>query len=136
MSEEHIARRPTPRDPRREGVRLPPGHTPLPAFPHGRRFQAELLRSSWLRRAFLVETPLRTFEVEYNGRGMGYESVLVDGVLAAREGAIIWFAPRFDFYVGTWPAALEVRVWPWFVLRSLALWVDGELVYSEGRVLP
>ena len=71
--------------------------------------------------------------VEYNGRGLGYESVLVNGQLAQRKGGqLVWFVPRFDFALGRRYAYLTVRVWPWLMLHSLVLYVDGQCVYVDG----
>ena len=40
--------------------------------------------------------------------------------------------PRFEFKLGGWPGVVEVRVWPWLLLRSLMLRVGDRVVYAEG----
>ncbi len=72
------------------------------------------------------------YNVIYQGRGIGHESVLVDGAVALRLVSFLWFAPRFPFRIGSHDAAIEVRIWPWLAIRSFRLSVDGEAVYSEG----
>jgi hypothetical protein len=85
----------------------------------------------WLYRAFDVTTPEGTYRVTYNGRGLGNESVTVNGEFAAGAVSGMWFIPEFSFAVGSIPALLKVRVWPWFAIRSLELIMDGQSVYSE-----
>jgi hypothetical protein len=73
-------------------------------------------------------------DVEWNGRGLGYESVRIDGVTVDRRPSSVWFVPEFEFDLpGGYQGFLEVRVWPWLGVRALRLSVDGHVVYSEGR---
>src|SRR5262245_5176438 len=102
------------------------------AVPTSEEFEATLRRSSWLRRVFDGGTPEGRVRVEYNGRGIGHESVFVDGARAREVTSFFWFVPRFDFLLGRRPGVIEVRVWPWLTVRSFRLWVDGVCVYSEG----
>jgi hypothetical protein len=69
--------------------------------------------------------------VEYDGRGLGYEDVSVDG-LVLRRRSWWWFVPRFEFKLGGHPSVVEVRVWPWLSFRSLVLRVSDRVVYAEG----
>lgn len=97
---------------------------------------AILVESGWLRRCVKLLAPAETM-IEYNGRGIGYESVLVDGGVALRPTSWWWFIPRFDFTIetqnGALPVSLEVRVWPWLCIRKFRLIVANKCVYSEGR---
>jgi hypothetical protein len=104
---------------------------PPPASSPG-EVRAELAKARWLYRAIQVETPEELFLVEYNGWGLGYETVSVNGQVVSRETGVLWFAPRFKFFVGNRPAVVRVRVWPWLTLRSLELFIDGWCVYAEG----
>jgi hypothetical protein len=83
---------------------------------------------SWLKVVVELECEPGSFLIEYNGRGLGYESVLVNGRLAVRTRSWLWFAPRLEFQLVALPAAIEVRVWPWFAMRSLELFIDGQEV--------
>jgi hypothetical protein len=94
--------------------------------------RAERAKGGWLFRAISVETAEELFVVAYNGWGLGYESVSVNGQVVSRESGVLWFAPRFQFFLGTHMAVVRVRVWPWPTLRSLELFIDGLCVYSEG----
>jgi len=94
--------------------------------------RAELAKARWLYRAIQVETPEELFLVVYNGWGLGYETVSVNGQVVNRETGVLWFAPRLTFYVGERLAVVRVRVWPWLTLRSLELLIDGWCVYAEG----
>lgn len=86
----------------------------------------------WLRRELELSTPEKAYRVVYDGRGLGFETVYVDGELAWRGTGNAWFYPRFFFYVGDLPASLDVRVWPWLGVRAVTLRVRGEVVYREG----
>lgn len=97
---------------------------------------AILAESGWLRRCIQLLTPIGT-TIEYNGRGFGFESVLVDQIIVIRETSRLWFIPRFDFEIevenGPVPVSVEVRVWPWLCIRKFRLLVGTKCVYSEGR---
>jgi hypothetical protein len=97
--------------------------------------QAKLLKRSWLRRCLRVDAPEGTFQVEYSGRGFGFESVYVDGRPADRRVGL-WFVPVFQFPLGSQTGAVEVRVWPWLTIRSFHLLVGDEVVYAEGERKP
>lgn len=96
-----------------------------------RAMTGRLIRRSRLRRAIEFNLPDGPHVVEYDGHGIGYEQVTVDGI-PLRRVAWLWFVPRFEFKVGGRPGVVEVRVWPWVTLRSLALRVGGRIVYAEG----
>lgn len=91
-----------------------------------------LCGAGWLLRRFDVRTPGGTYRVEYDGRGIGYESVLIDGAAVARLASLLWFVPRFEFLVGGLPAVLHVRIWPWCTFRAVRLEVAGRVGYIEG----
>jgi len=94
---------------------------------------AELVKKGFLMyRCFAVTTPDGRYVVEYNPRGVGYETVLVDGEVAQSKESKRWFVPQFEFKVGPANALLTVRVWPWFAIRSLKLIVAGRVLYTEG----
>jgi hypothetical protein len=91
-----------------------------------------VLCRSWLKRVLRVEAAGGSFEVRYNGRG-GWdgEGVYVDGQLAAHNPGL-WFGPVFIFPLGEKLAAIEIRCWPWFQIRSFHLLIEDEVVYAEG----
>ncbi len=93
---------------------------------------AKLTHKGWLRRIFAVSTPDGSYTVEYSGRGAGYETVAVNNEIVAGGTSSPWFIPEFQFKLGTRPAVLDVRVWPWLAVRSLSLSVDGRVLYHEG----
>jgi hypothetical protein len=92
---------------------------------------ARLVHRGWLRRAIDVSLPDGPHVVEYDGTGFGFEQVTVDGAVI-RKTSWSWFVPRFEFKVGGWHGVVEVRVWPWLMLRSLVLRVGDRVVYAEG----
>jgi hypothetical protein len=92
---------------------------------------ARLIERGWLRRAIEVSLPDGAHVVAYDGKGIGFEQVRVDGVVI-RKRSFYWFVPRFEFKLGGWPGVVEVRVWPWLLLRSLVLRVGDSVVYAEG----
>jgi hypothetical protein len=91
---------------------------------------ARLIRSGWLLRGIEVAMPDGIHFVEYDGRGFGYEQVTVDGLVIRKSW--YWFVPRFEFKLGGYPGSVEVRVWPWLLLRSLVLRVGDRVLYAEG----
>ena len=95
-----------------------------------------LVDRSWWRRAFRVETKPRPVEVIYNGRGLGYEQVLVDGHVAVRKRSWFWFVPHFEFQFAGHSATFDVAVWPWFAISTFRFTIDGDLVYEEHNVVP
>lgn len=94
-------------------------------------YTARLDEKSWLYRTFDVTTPEGTYRVIYSGRGLGYESVTVNGKLATAKMSALWFIPEFAFSLGSFQVMLKVKVWPWCAIRSLELIINGETVYSE-----
>jgi hypothetical protein len=92
---------------------------------------ARLVRRGWLLRGVEFSLEDGPHVVEYDGRGMGYEQVTADGVVI-RKTRWDWFVPRFEFKVGGWPGLVEIRVWPWLLLRSLVLRVGDRVIYAEG----
>jgi hypothetical protein len=100
--------------------------------PEEELMRATLLRRSWLKRVLRVETSEGSFEVAYNARGgWNGEAIYIDGQLAARNLAL-WFGPVLVFPLGSQLAAVEVRGWPWFTIRSFHLLVEDEILYAEG----
>ena len=92
---------------------------------------ATLIRHGWLLRGIEFSMSDGIHVIEYNGRGIGFEQVTVDG-LVIRRTCWYWFVPSFEFKLGGRPGVLEVRVWPWLGLRSLVLRVNDQVVYAEG----
>jgi len=95
---------------------------------------AKLRKKGLLYRCLDVNTPEGSFTVEYNGRGIGHQTVLVDGKVVACPQSKTWFFPRFSFQIGSFDAALLVRVWPWLAIRSFFLIVNAETIYTEIQV--
>jgi hypothetical protein len=93
--------------------------------------RATLVKRGWLRRTLEVEMSDGMHLVDYDGTGLGYEQVNVDGFIV-RILSFWWYVPRFDFKLGGWPSVVEVGVHPWLTLRSFALRVNEQVLYSEG----
>ena len=91
----------------------------------------QLRHRSWLRRVLNVCAPQAVYVVEYSGWGFDYETVYVNGRVADRRPSPLWFASRFKFRLGEYAAVLDVRVWPWFIMREFCLRIEGGLVYEE-----
>ncbi|HEX8369115.1 MAG TPA: hypothetical protein VF604_11290 [Pyrinomonadaceae bacterium] len=93
-------------------------------------FIAELIEKRWLYRKFQVLAPYGTFEVLYNGCGIGYEEIRVNYEIACRLNSL-WFVPEFEFKIGKANAQINVSVWAWMQIRSFDFEIEGESVYSE-----
>ena len=112
------------------GTAAPGGYNPAAMQPA--QLTAFEVDRSWLYRALEVCAPWGEFFVEYDGRGLGYESVYVNGRLANRRRSPLWFVPHFEFDLGGHRACLDLRFWPWCTLRSISLSVGQHLVYAGG----
>ena len=94
--------------------------------------RAELVKKGWLYRSIRLNTTNGSHEVMYYGRGEGCECVLVDGEVVAKKKSVLWYAPEFRFRVGSMEVVVNVRVWPWFMIRKFWIEVNGKKVYAEG----
>ncbi|MCC2668563.1 MAG: hypothetical protein K0Q72_1034 [Armatimonadetes bacterium] len=98
-----------------------------------------LVKRGWLYRGWAIHTDDGSFHVEYHGRGKGHEAVTVigpQGKSAFKLRSLIWFAPRFEFEVGSLLASLEITVHPWMTFSKVELTIGDELVYVEGAGAP
>ena len=90
--------------------------------------KADLIAKRWLVRAFNITTSEGSFLVVYDGQGTGYEQVLVDGEVVCKKKTIWWYAPEFEFSIGSIQAVIHIRVWAWLAVRSFQLTIDGQCV--------
>lgn len=92
---------------------------------------ANLIEKHRLSRKFNVITPEGVFEVIYNGEGMGYEEIIVDNQIASRMKSYLWYVPRFEFFIGSSPAIVEVSVSNWHKIVHFTVVIANETVYTE-----
>src|SRR5215475_3007324 len=99
-----------------------------------------LIQRSRLRRVLKVSTVHGEFTVDYNGYGIGYESVLVDGKLAAEwRGVFRKMSHQYEFFIGPSKAMLSVVLPAWGELiplcnfRLFSLELDGQCIYLESK---
>ena len=92
---------------------------------------ANLIEKSRLTRKFSVVTAEGVFEVVYDGKGLGYEEVIVDGIIARRMPSFWWYVPRFDFNIGSLPAVVKVSVSAVLKIDKFSLLVNDVLIYDE-----
>ena len=92
---------------------------------------ATLIEKKWLYRSFTVLTNEGVFDVEYDGNGMGYEEILVNGEIAIRKPSVWWYVPRFDFDLGSHKARVDVSISMFMQIKSFSLSVNGSDVYAE-----
>ena len=99
-------------------------------------YSVHVISRSWLYRRLSVSGPCPCV-IEYNGRGLGYETVLLNGVVVTRaRGKGMRFAPRLEFElpgVGLQRARIEVKTTWLLFIGGLRLIVGDRTVYSEGR---
>lgn len=96
-----------------------------------------LLGRSWVYRR--IELHGRSNAViEYNGRGLGYETVRVNGDIVARvSGNAVGFTTPIDFEIPSrersFSARLEIKTSFLLFLGAFRLLIDGAVVYLEGN---
>lgn len=95
--------------------------------------RVELMNSAWLRRTLAVELDGQFYNIEYDGRGLGYERVLINDETAVTRLSWLWFVPRLEFFIGHIPAAIEVSVSKSMRIRALRMLIRDQVVYSEGE---
>lgn len=101
---------------------------------------AILTKRSRFRRILKVSLQGCEHTVEYNGYGICYESVLVDGNEVSRRGGLFGkMSHTFTFTINDVDAELGVAI-PWWCeyialcqLKLFYLKIDGKLVYCEGN---
>jgi hypothetical protein len=93
---------------------------------------AKLSRSSRLVREWEFTNGAGLYRLSYDGRGMGYESVVIDGLVVQKKRSWLWYVPRFDFAIDSLPGVIEVRVGPWFSIRAIRLKISGQVLFEEG----
>lgn len=101
--------------------------------------KAELIKKRRMGRLLRVITHSGEFVVEYNGYGIGHESVLVDKKVAARAISWVRAVPRFNFAVGPHLGliTIETRLWRDLLapilgrLESFRFELDGHVVYED-----
>lgn len=92
---------------------------------------ANLIEKKWLWRTFHVVTDEGVFEVVYNGKGTGFEEVLVNGEIVNRTTSWLWYVPEFEFVIGNVKSKIKVKVSPLLQISSFDLSVNEKIVYSE-----
>jgi hypothetical protein len=92
---------------------------------------ANLIGKKRLTRSLSVITTEGVFDVVYDGNGLGYEQVLVNGETAQKTISVWWYVPRFEFALGNKKAVVQVGVSPLLKIRRFSLSVEGETVYAE-----
>ncbi len=92
---------------------------------------ANLLDKSRLTRSLSVVTSEGVFDAIYDGKGFGYEEVLVDGETAKRTISFWWYVPKFEFKIGSEMAVVIVGVSLLSKIKKFSLTINDELVYSE-----
>jgi hypothetical protein len=94
---------------------------------------ANLIEKKWLWRSFHILTSEGVYELVYDGKGLGYEEVLVNGEVVIRMPSYWWYVPKFDFSIGNSDAQIYVEVSALMQISFFKLVIDGIEVYSEGQ---
>ena len=91
---------------------------------------SKLIDKGWLKRR--INLANHNEVIEYSGRGLGTEKVSAGENEFVTQSEFCWFAPEFNFDLDGKSYSVKVRVWPWVSLRSLEVYVNARLEYSEG----
>jgi hypothetical protein len=94
----------------------------------GTAVRVRLVRKTSLQYVFEVTAPEATYTVDYDRRGLGYETVHVNGRRVGRR----WWRLRFRFDLGGRSAVIELGT----LSRTLTFRIDGRLVYYEDLFNP
>ena len=94
--------------------------------------KVEINNNTWLKRTLRIEINKYIFNLEYNGRGLGKEEVMLNGVSLNRQSSITWFAPTFEIKNNNDTFKVEIRVWPWLSIRSMYVFLNNDIIYKEG----
>lgn len=105
-------------------------------------YRVQLVETGVLRRVWRL-TGASDATVEWNVLNagldsvLGYERVLVNGTVAARDLALTrMYVPRYDFLIpspgGSLPASIELNIVLAFHVAALRFCIEGKLVYGEG----
>ena len=90
----------------------------------------QLIAKGWLKRE--IKIPDCEEAITYSGRGFGTEKVSIGINEFPSQSEYGWFVPEFDFKHNGIHYNVQVRVWPWVALRSLEVYQNERLIYSEG----
>ncbi len=74
----------------------------------------------WLERTIEIELIDRSVRITYSGRTFGFGSAFIDEAPLAASRSRFWFAPKFETFLDGNHYEIEIRVWPWLAVRSLA----------------
>ena len=99
----------------------------------GEQIRAALEKATWLRRMLRVYSPCGEYQIEYSGRSLVHERIVINGRLRRQQRIRNWFRPVFRFFAGSRPAAIVLRVWPWLTIRSFHLVIDNQVLYCDHR---
>jgi hypothetical protein len=99
----------------------------------------ELTRKTRVGRVLSVQLPSGHYKVQYNGYGIGGESVLVNGEIVARQTSWLRMVPRFEFAVGPHVGVIQIQTKLWRDLlgpilgrlESFSFRVDGQVLYED-----
>ena len=107
---------------------------PVARYPMNPAFEIGVQRSMhrWMQRVLEISLPEGTYKLDYDGRKLGSERLLLDGIEVGRGMSVLQLSPKFAFSMGQRRCELHVTGWPWMTLRSLILVVDEQIVYREG----
>ncbi|MGC4047472.1 MAG: hypothetical protein QM758_27060 [Armatimonas sp.] len=98
--------------------------------------QLALQKASFLYRRWEFQDWDGTHTLEYNGKGVGYESILLDGQEIRRTPSATTFVPRFDFPLQGQDTTLLIHIHPWPIATRLTIWQENNCLYNEGKQLP
>jgi hypothetical protein len=89
------------------------------------------VRKGLLFRQIELSSPKGNHTIVYNGRGAGYESVIIDGVALKQQNKNFWFIKEFNFTIDSLPAIIRIDVGPLLNIRHFSLEIDRLKIYAE-----
>lgn len=92
---------------------------------------AQLIQETWLSRVVNLKTSKGIFKITYLGSGIGFESVFINDKLISKKYSSLWFIPNFSFDCKGINFSVNVRVYPWLMIRKFWIEVNNNIVYSE-----
>ncbi len=94
---------------------------------------AIIKKKSWLKSVIEISEGNKQITLTYNGRGIGYETVSIQGeeYTEQKAVAILWFVPKFELEYEEQKYLIQIDVSFRLTIKSLLIQRNGRVIYCE-----